>query len=62
MEGRVTRLEADMKEVKDDVKLILTNHLPHITSDLATLTTTMKIIGGLILTGISALIVLGLTP
>ena len=30
MDGRVTRLEADMKEVKADVKLILTNHLPHI--------------------------------
>ena len=30
MEGRVTRLETDMKEVHDDVKLILTNHLPHI--------------------------------
>ena len=30
MEGRVHRLEDDMKEVCADVKTILTNHLPHI--------------------------------
>ena len=27
---RITELEKDMEEVKGDVKLILTNHLPHI--------------------------------
>ena len=37
MEGRVTRLEADMREVKQDVKKILTNHLPHIKMQISVL-------------------------
>ena len=62
MQIRVENLEQDMKEVCGDVKIIMTNHLPHIQADIATLSATVKIVGGLILSGITALIILGLTP
>ena len=61
-EHRITRLEKDMDAVCTDIKLILTNHLPHIQNEIAVLNTTIKIFGGLILSGITALILLGLTP
>ena len=44
MDGRVSRLEADMKEVKKDVKTILTNHLPHINMKVAVLIAQMVIV------------------
>ena len=43
MDGRVTRLEADMKEIKHDVKLILTNHLPHVRVQIGVLIAQMVI-------------------
>ena len=61
LELRVKRLEDDMESVCEDLKLILTNHLPHIQTEVESLKTQMKIYGALILAGISALIVIGLT-
>lgn len=55
MEDRLTTLEKD-------VKLILVKHLPEINVEIAKLTTSMKVYGGLILAGITALIILGLSP
>lgn len=59
---RVEQLEDDMKDVRTDVKTIMTNHLPHIEQELVRVSTTVKLIGGLILSGITALIIMGLTP
>ncbi len=59
---RIEQLEKGNKEMKDDIKEILYNHLPHIQSDMVRFATAMKIYGGLILAGITALILLGLTP
>ena len=61
-EVRIKMLEKDMEEVCSDIKTIMTNHLPHIQNEITVLNTTIKIFGGLILSGITALILLGLTP
>jgi len=61
-EYRMTCLETEVDMMKSDMKKILENHLPHIQSEIAKLETSMKIYGGLILAGITALIILGLTP
>ena len=61
-ETRIKHLEKDMDTVCADIKLIMTNHLPHIQNEIVVLNTTIKIFGGLILSGITALILLGLTP
>ena len=53
--------ESEWVEVKNDVKDILTNHLPHIQVDIVRLATQMKIFGGLILTALSALIAISLS-
>ena len=58
---RVRRLESEMENVSSDVKEILTNHLPHIQTELMRLSTLLKIFGGLILTAVSALIALSLS-
>ena len=60
-EYRIAELEDDMKEVCGDIKTIMRNHLPHIQNELTVLSTTIKIFGALILSGITALILLGLT-
>ena len=62
IEARVTRLEKDMDSLCSDVKQILQNHLPHINQELITLKTQVKVYGGLIIAGVTALIILGLTP
>jgi len=46
--------------VEKDVKIILENRLPSIQMEVTKLSTQMKIYGGLILAGITALIALGL--
>ena len=61
-ETRIKRLEQDMCDVRDDLKLILTNHLPHIQVEITKNSTLMKVYGSLIMAGITALILLGLTP
>lgn len=61
-ETRLNHLEKDMENVSDDVKTIMNNHLPHINEEIAKLKTQVQIYGGLIIAGITALIVLGLTP
>ncbi len=58
---RIGQLEGDVTSLRSDVKKILENHLPHITTDIATLSVQMKIFGGLILTALSALIAMGLS-
>ena len=58
---RVGQLESGMDNVSSDVKEILTNHLPHIQTELMRLSTLLKIFGGLILTAVSALIALSLS-
>ena len=62
LEYRVERLEKDCMEMKTDIKLILVNHLPHIENDIVKLSTMLKIYGTLIMAGVTALIILGLTP
>jgi len=62
IEVRVRRLEMDMQDMAIDIQAIMRNHLPHIQVQIAGLTTSLKIYGGLILAGITALIILGLTP
>jgi hypothetical protein len=62
IEARVTRLEKDMDDLCGDVKQIMQNHLPHINQELISLRTQLKIYGGLIIAGVTALIILGLTP
>ena len=58
---RVGQLESEMANVGSDVKEILTNHLPHIQTELMRLSTLLKIFSGLILTAVSALIALSLS-
>ena len=58
---RVGQLESEMDNVGTDIKEILTNHLPHIQTELMRLSTLLKIFGGLILTAVSALIALSLS-
>ncbi len=60
MEYRIGQLESDVSELKIDVKKILTNDLPHIEKEIVKFATQMKIFGGLILAGITALILQGL--
>ncbi len=48
--------ESEWKEVKNDVKEILTNHLPHIQVDIGILKTRVAIFGGIILTALGVLI------
>ncbi len=55
-EYRIGELEEDMTEVKTDVKDILTNHLPHILTDLGIVKAELVIFGGLILTALGVLI------
>lgn len=62
LEHRVKALEEDMVDLKADIKQIMRNHLPHISNEISKLETSMKIYGGLIIAGITALIILGLTP
>ncbi len=57
---RIGQLEGDVTGLRSDVRKILENHLPHITTDIAKLNMQMKIFGGLILTALSALIAIGL--
>jgi len=59
---RVDCLEKDMQRLASNVELIMTNHLPHLQDEITKLATTMKVLGGLILAGITALILQGLTP
>ena len=59
---RKHNMEDRLKVVEGDVKQILENHLPHLRVELAKLSTSMRIFGGLIIAGITALIILGLTP
>jgi len=61
LEGRVAVLEGDMSEMKEDIKNIMRNHLPHLQLEVSTLTNTIKILGGLIISGITALIIMGLS-
>ena len=61
-ETRISHLEKDMDSVCEDVKSIMTNHLPHIQEELTALKIQLRIYGGLIIAGITALIILGLTP
>jgi len=62
LEYRVEQLEEKMLGVGTDVKQILQNHLPHIQVEIARVTTTVKVVGGLIIAGVTALIIMGLTP
>jgi len=62
IEYRIDCLEDDMTGLRNDVKKIMENHLPHIEGELIRLSTIIKVVGGLIMSGITALIVLGLTP
>jgi len=61
-EYRMTCLEIEVDMMKSDMKKIMENHLPHIQQSIIKLETSMKIYGGLIIAGITALIILGLTP
>lgn len=58
---RVGQLEKDMDSVRIDIKEILTNHLPHIQTELMRVSTLLKIFGGLILAALSAIIALNLS-
>ena len=58
---RIGELESDVTSLRNDVRKILENHLPHIATDIATLSVQMKIFGGLILTALSALIAMELS-
>ena len=60
VEYRIGQLENDVSELKIDVKEILTNDLPHIQVEITKLSTLLKVFGGLILSGITALILQGL--
>jgi len=62
IEYRVELLEGKTLELCADVKQILQNHLPHIQVEIARVTTTVKVVGGLIIAGVTALIIMGLTP
>jgi hypothetical protein len=61
-EYRLTCMEVEVDIMKSDMKKIMENHLPHINQAIVRLDTSMKIYGGLIIAGITALIILGLTP
>lgn len=61
LEYRIGQLEDGFKEMKADIKDIMTNHLPHIQLKVNTVSTKVTIFGSLILCGITALILLGLT-
>ncbi len=55
IEFRVDKLEDDMNTVSCDLKAIMTNHLPHIQQELASLKATMKSVGwvlGVLLTAL----------
>jgi len=58
---RVSVLEDELRVVKSDIKDILEHRLPAIEQQIAKLTATITIFGGLIISGITALIVMGLT-
>ena len=60
-EYRVGQLEAQIEVIGQDVKTIMTNHLPHMKAEIVRLSTTVKIFGGLILTALSALIALAIS-
>lgn len=53
-------MEERLKTVEDDMKLIMRNHLPHLQNEITKLSTSFKIYGGLIIAGITALIIMGL--
>ena len=55
-------MEERLKALEIDMKLILENHLPSLRIELVKVSTAMKLYGGLILAGITALIIIGLTP
>ena len=55
MENRLLALEKDMQE-------IMRNHIPELKAEVSNIATQLKIYGGLIIAGITALIILGLTP
>ena len=59
---RVECLEKDMDSIKMDIKNIMENHLPHLQVEVNTVATLLKVYGTLIVAGITALIVMGLTP
>ena len=61
-ETRLNHLETEVSCVTTDVKRIMENHLPHINQSIVRLETQIRIYGGLIIAGITALIVIGLTP
>ena len=60
MEYRIEQLEKICIDIKTDVKKILTNDLPHIQVEITKISTQLKVFGGLILAGITALILQGL--
>ena len=60
-EFRIHELEDKIKVINGDVDTIMRVQLPDMKMQIAVVNNTLKILGGLILTGISALIVLGLT-
>jgi hypothetical protein len=55
-------MEERLKVLEADVKMIMRNHLPHIEVEITKLSTQMKVYGGLIIAGITALIIIGLQP
>ena len=60
VEYRIEQLEKVCIGLKTDVKKILTNDLPHIQVEITKISTQLKVFGGLILAGITALILQGL--
>ena len=66
-EHRITKAETqivgicdDIDSLKDDVKLILTNHLPHLKTDVESLSRLVKIVGAGIFLSIAANIIISL--
>ena len=55
---RVGRLEKDVGDVSDDVKVIMTNHLPHMQEELTTVKTRLNLFGTLIMGALSTIIAL----
>ena len=62
MEARIRRVEMDIEDMAIEMDTVTKIDLPDIKVEIAKLTTAMKIYGGLIIAGITALIVLGVTP
>lgn len=61
LKHRVDCLEADMKELGQDVKLIMNNHLPHIEREISTISAQIKIYGAIIMIALTAIIGLVVT-